>query len=131
MATITLTDDNFEDVVKKNDMVLIDFWAPWCAPCRGFGPVFEAASEKYPDVVFAKVNSDEQQAVAGAFDIRSIPFLMVFREQIILFAQAGALPPNALEAVIQQARAIDMAEVRKELAEQQKQGGAGAGAPAP
>jgi thioredoxin 1 len=121
MATITLTDDNFEEVVKKNDLVLVDFWAPWCGPCRSFGPVFEAASEKNPDVVFAKINSDEQQALAGAFEVRSIPFLMVFREQIVLFAQAGALPPQALEAVIQQARALDMAEVRKNLAEPPKQ----------
>jgi thioredoxin 1 len=118
MATIALTKDNFEDTVAKNDLVIVDFWASWCGPCRSFEPVFEAASEQYPDVVFGKVDSDQQQELAGAFNIRSIPFLMVFREQIILFAEAGALPPQALEAVIQQARALDMAEVRKNLAEE-------------
>ena len=116
MATIALTKDNFEDTVTKNDLVIVDFWASWCGPCRSFEPVFEAASEKYPDVVFGKVDSDQQQELAGAFNIRSIPFLMVFREQIILFAEAGALPPQALEAVIQQARALDMADVRRNLA---------------
>ena len=121
MATIALTKDNFEDTVTKNDLVIVDFWASWCGPCRSFEPVFEAASEKYPDVVFGKVDSDQQQELAGAFNIRSIPFLMVFREQIILFAEAGALPPQALEAVIQQARALDMDEVRKHLAEERKQ----------
>jgi thioredoxin 1 len=121
MATIALTKDNFEDTVTKNDLVIVDFWASWCGPCRSFEPVFEAASEKYPDVVFGKVDSDQQQELAGAFSIRSIPFLMVFREQIILFAEAGALPPQALEAVIQQARALDMAEVRKNLAEEPRQ----------
>jgi thioredoxin len=116
MATIALTKDNFEDTVTKNDMVIVDFWASWCGPCRSFEPVFEAASEKYPEVVFGKVDSDQQRELAGTFNIRSIPFLMVFREQIILFAEAGALPPQALEAVIQQARALDMGEVRKHLA---------------
>jgi thioredoxin 1 len=121
MATIALTKDNFEDTVTKNDLVIVDFWASWCGPCRSFEPVFEEASEKYPDVVFGKVDSDQQQELAGAFNVRSIPFLMVFREQIILFAEAGALPPQALEAVIQQARALDMAEVRKNLTEEPRQ----------
>jgi thioredoxin 1 len=120
MTTLTLTKDNFEDTVTKNDMVVVDFWAPWCGPCRGFEPVFEAASEKHPDIVFAKVNSDEQQELAGAFNIRSIPFLMLFREKVILFAQAGALPAQGLESVIEQARALDMATVHRDIAEQQQ-----------
>jgi thioredoxin 1 len=98
----------------------VDFWAPWCGPCRGFAPVFEAASEKYTDVVFAKVNSDEQQALAGAFQIRSIPTLMVFRQQLIVFAQPGALPGLALDTVIEQAKALDMDQVRRDFAAQAK-----------
>lgn len=121
MATIDLTKDNFEDVVTKNDMVVIDFWAPWCGPCVGFAPVFEAASEKYPDIVFAKINSDDEQELAGHFGIRSIPTLMVFREKVILYSQAGALPASGLDSVITQARALDMAKVHAEIAQQQAQ----------
>ncbi len=121
MATVELTKGNFEDVLTKNDMVIVDFWAEWCGPCKGFGPVFEAASEKYPDIVFGKVNADEQQALAGTFNIRSIPFVMFFREKVVLFAQAGALPAEGLESVIRQARALDMAQVRKDIAEKQAQ----------
>ena len=118
MATIEMTKDNFEQTVNGNPIVIIDFWAPWCGPCRGFAPVFEKASESHPDIVFAKVNSDEQQELAGSFNIRSIPTLMVFREKVILFQQAGALPGQALEQVITQAKALDMAKVREELARQ-------------
>ena len=100
-------------------MVIVDFWAPWCGPCRSFAPAYEAASEKYPDVVFAKVNTEEQQALAGHFQIRSIPTLMIFREKIIIFAQPGALPPAALEQVIVKAKALDMDEVRREIAKEQ------------
>ncbi len=119
MATVALTQDNFDQVVNGNDMVLIDFWAPWCGPCRGFAPVFEAASEKHGDIVFAKVNTEEQQELAVAFNIRSIPTLMLFREKVILFSQAGALPSSALEQVITQGKALDMATVRKEIAERE------------
>ena len=89
MATVELTKENFQDTVTRNNMVIIDFWAAWCGPCRGFAPVFEAASEKHTDVVFGKVNADEQQELAGAFSIRSIPYVMLLRENVILFAQAG------------------------------------------
>jgi thioredoxin 1 len=121
MATQDLTKDNFEQVVTGSGIVIVDFWAPWCGPCKGFAPVFEAASEKHADVVFAKVNTDEQQELAGHFAIRSIPTLMVFREQVILFSQAGALPAAGLDSVIEQARALDMDQVRKDIAAQQQE----------
>ena len=119
MATVELNKDNFESVITGNAMVIVDFWAPWCAPCRAFAPTFEAASEQHADVVVAKVNTEEEQEIAGAFNIRSIPTLMVFREQVILYAEAGALPPQMLEEVVKQAKAVDMAEVHREIAAQQ------------
>jgi len=119
VATVELTQENFEETVNKNPMVIIDFWAPWCGPCKGFAPVYEKAAETHPDVVFAKVNTDEQQELAGSFNIRSIPTLVVFREKVILFQQAGALPGAALEQVITQAKALDMAKVHAEVAAQQ------------
>ena len=119
MATVELTQENFEETVNKNPMVIIDFWAPWCGPCKGFAPVYEKAAETHTDVVFAKVNTDEQQELAGSFGIRSIPTLIVFREKVILFQQAGALPGQALEQVITQAKALDMAKVHAEVASQQ------------
>ena len=100
MATVTLTKDNFEETIMNNDMVLIDFWAEWCGPCKMFGPVFEKMSEKFPDMVFGKVDTEAQQELAGSFNIRSIPTLMVFREKVILFSQAGALPELMLEDLI-------------------------------
>lgn len=121
MATIQLTKDNFEDVITRNDLVIVDFWAPWCGPCKGFAPVFEGASEKHEDVVFAKVNTDEEQALAGHFAIRSIPTIMVFREQVVLFSQAGALPGEALESIISQARALDMKKVHEDIAAQERE----------
>ena len=120
MATVELTQQNFEETVNKNPMVVIDFWAPWCGPCKGFAPVYEKAAEAHPDVVFAKVNTDEQQELAGSFNIRSIPTLIVFREKVILFQQAGALPGAALEQVITQAKALDMTKVHAEVASQQQ-----------
>ena len=121
MATVELTKENFEEVITKNDTVIVDFWAPWCGPCKSFAPLFEAASEKYPNVVFGKVNTDVEQALANHFAIRSIPTVMVFREQVILFAQAGALPAAGLHSVIDQAQAADMKEVHEEIAAQRAQ----------
>ncbi len=119
MATVDLTVENFRDVIDTNDIVLLDFWASWCGPCQSFAPVFEAASEKYAGIVFAKVNTEEQNELAAQFQVRSIPTLAIFREQILIFAQPGALPSSALDQLIQQARALDMNQVRADIAAQQ------------
>jgi len=118
MTTINLTKDNFDQTVAGNPMVIVDFWAPWCAPCRFFSPVFEEASGQYPDVVFAKVNTEEEQELAGMFGIRSIPTLMILREKVILYSEAGALPAAQLKDLIDQAKALDMETVHREVAEQ-------------
>ncbi len=119
MAVVELTKENFEQVVTSSPTVIVDYWAPWCGPCRGFAPVFEKVSEMHPDVVFAKVNTDEEQEIAAHFQIRSIPTLMVFREQIIVFSQPGALPQGAFEQVVEKSKALDMVEVRRQMAEQE------------
>ena len=119
MAVIEITKDNFEETILNNPTVLIDFWAPWCGPCRGFAPVFERVAEANPDVVFAKVNTDEEQEIAGHFQIRSIPTLMVFRDKVIVFSQPGALPQGALEQVVEKCKALDMDAVRKQIAERE------------
>jgi thioredoxin len=118
MAALELTKDNFDEVVSNNDTVIVDFWAPWCGPCVGFAPIFEQASEKHPGVVFAKINTDEEQELAGHFQIRSIPILMVFREKIILFAQPGAMTGGSLEELITKVAEVDMVEIHKQVVEE-------------
>ena len=118
MAVIDLTTDNFKESIDEKGIVIVDFWAPWCAPCRSFAPTFEAASDKHDDITFAKVNTEEQQEIAGAFNIRSIPTLMVFREQVIIYAEAGALPASALDQLIDQVKSLDMDQVRADIAAQ-------------
>ena len=120
MDTVEITRDNFEDTVKQG-IVLLDWWAPWCAPCRAFAPVFERAAKNHPDIVFGKVNTEEQQHLAAQFQIRSIPTLTVIRDGVMLLSQPGMLPPAALEDVIQQVEGLDMEEVRSKIeAEKQK-----------
>lgn len=121
MATIALTSDNFKDIINNNDIVIVDFWAEWCGPCRSFAPTFEAASEKYPEIAFCKVNTEEEREMAAGFNIRSIPTLMVFREQVILYAEAGALPASALDQLIEQVKGLDMAAVKAEIAAEEQQ----------
>ena len=122
MATVDLTKDTFQDIITGNDTILVDFWASWCGPCKQFAPVFESMSENHPDIVFAKVNTEEERELAGHFQIRSIPTLMVFRQQIIVFSQPGALPPAGLASVIEKVGELDMDEVRRQVAEQSETG---------
>lgn len=121
MATIELTSENFKDVINNNDIVIVDFWAEWCGPCKSFGPTFEAASDKHPEIAFAKVNTEEEREMAAGFNIRSIPTLMVFREQVILYAEAGALPASALDQLVEQVKGLDMAAIKAEIAAEEQQ----------
>ena len=117
VATVELTKDTFEDTIMSNDMVLVDFWAEWCGPCRFFAPVYEKVSAEYPDVIFAKVDAEAERDLASYFNIRSIPTLMIFRDKVGIFSQPGALPEDALTDLIGQAQALDMEEVRREIEE--------------
>ena len=125
MATVELTKDSFESTIVDNNMVLVDFWADWCGPCKMFAPVYETVSTDHPDVVFAKVDTEAQQELAAYFNIRSIPTLMIFRDQIGIFSQPGALPEPALRDLIEQAQALDMDDVRRQIAESEEGEGEG------
>lgn len=121
MPVVELTKDNFEDTINNNDFVILDFWAPWCAPCRSFAPTYDKVSEDHPEIVFGKINTEQEQEIAAHFQIRSIPTLMIFREKVIIFSEAGALPESAFRELVKKAGELDMAEVHKQIEESQSQ----------
>ena len=123
MATLELTKENFASTLDDNDMVLIDFWAEWCGPCRRFGPIFEEISEKHPDVIFAKLDTEAEQEIAASLEIQAIPTLMALRDGVLLYREAGALDARQLEGLVQDMKAIDMVAVKAEIAKQQAEGG--------
>ena len=123
MAVVELDKQNFESAIKDNPFVIVDFWAPWCGPCRSFAPIYDKVSADFDDIVFAKVNTEDEQEIAANFQIRSIPTLMIFRDQIIIFSQPGALPESHFRDLLGKAKALDMAEVKRQIAEQQADSG--------